>query len=434
MAVATLTDAEPVIRQQRTILDELVKGYKGPDFNVRFWDGSNWGCEPDQAKFTLALKHEGALRLMFWPFNNTGLGEAYIFDDFDIEGDIHSFFVLIRHLVTRKWSTFGKVQMLRRLTKLPKKQNERHGGPKAAQVEGAKRSLGRDAAAIGYAYDTSNDFYKLFLDKNMLYSCAYFKSPDEHIDTSEERKLDLVCRKLRLQPGEKFLDIGCGWGGLLVHAAKNYGVSVTGITLSREQQKLVEQRIKDENLGDRCRVLYQDYRDIPPTGEYDKAASVGLAEHIGEKMMPVLMQRAWDAIKPRGQYLHHGITLRANTPYPSWSAFARKFVFPDGEVRPILTALKAGESVGFEIRDVESLREHYILTLENWVKRLEERHDEAVKITDEVTYRIFRIYLGGAARGYRTGLYNLYQTLFVKPDADGVTGLPLLRENWYPTN
>ena len=418
--------------KSRAMLADLTAGYGPRDFAVRFWDGSTVDPDPGQpARFTLVLQHAGALRAMFWPFNDKGFGEAYIFDDFDVEGDIHAFFSWVKHLLGRGWSRAKNLKFLFRLMGLPNTPKPRAGGPAGAVLSGDKRSLSRDAAAIGFAYDTSNDFYELFLDRNMVYTCAYFHTPDEPLDAAQERKNDLICRKLRLKAGEKLLDIGCGWGGLLVHAVKNYGVEAVGVTLSKEQVAYARERIKAEGLEGRCRVEYQDYREVPKTGEYDKVACIGLAEHVGEQMMTELMNAAWGALKPRGQYLHHGITLRANTPYPKWTAFARRYVFPDGEVRPILTALKAGEGVGFEIRDVESLREHYILTLENWVKNLEANREAAVRLTDEVTYRIFRVYLAGAARGYRSGLYNLYQTLFAKPDAAGVTGLPLTREGWY---
>ncbi|MBX9677725.1 MAG: cyclopropane-fatty-acyl-phospholipid synthase family protein [Gemmataceae bacterium] len=432
MGNVRIIDANAGVATSSDMLATLSAGYGPRDFAVRFWDGTTLAPDPGQpARFTLVLQHAGALRAMFWPFNDKGFGEAYIFNDFDVEGDIHAFFGWVHCLIERGWGTLKNLRFLYRLMRLPNTPQPRIGGPAGAALSGPKRSLERDRAAIEFSYNTSNEFYKLFLDRNMLYTCAYFHSPDEPLDTAQERKIDLICRKLRLKPGEKLLDIGCGWGGLLVHAVKHYGVEGVGVTLSREMVAYSRERIKAEGLEGRCRVEYQDYREVPKTGEYDKVSCIGLAEHIGEQMMTELMKAAWGALKPRGHYLHHGITLRANTPYPKWTAFARRYVFPDGELRPIVSALKAGESVGFEIRDVESLREHYVLTLENWVKNLESHREAAVKLTDDVTYRIFRIYLAGAARGYRTGLYNLYQTLFVKPETTGVTGLPLTREAWY---
>ena len=424
--------ADPLLAKTAAMLAELTAGYGPRDFAVRLWDGSAVHPDPGQpVHFTLVLKHAGALRAMFWPFNDKGFGEAYVFDDFDVEGDIHAFFGWVKHLIGRGWGRVQNLKFLFKLMGLPNTPKPRVGGPAGAVLSGEKRSLARDRAAIEYAYNTSNEFYKLFLDRNMLYTCAYFHAPDEPLDVAQERKIDLICRKLRLKPGERLLDIGCGWGGLVVHAVKHYGVEAVGVTLSKEMVAYARERIRAEGLEGRCRVEYQDYREVPKDGAFDKVSCVGLAEHVGERMMLELMRAAWGALKPRGQYLHHGITLRANTPYPRWSAFARRYVFPDGEVRPILTALKAGEAVGFEVRDVESLREHYIRTLENWVRNLEANRETAVKLTDEVTYRIFRVYLAGAARGYRSGTYNLYQTLFAKPDAGGATGLPLTREGWY---
>ena len=419
------------VSKSRAMLLTLSAHYGPRDFAVRFWDGSLLEAETGLPQFTLVLQHPGALRAMLMPFDNLAFGNAYIFNDFDVEGDMHAFFGWVKAILNRPWSRWQNLTFLGKLYGLPNTPTPRVGAPEGAVLTGTHHTQEGDAGAIEYAYNLSNAFYELFLDKHMQYTCAYFHHPEESIDVAQERKLDLICRKLRLKPGQKFLDVGCGWGGLIIHAAKHYGVEAVGITLSKEQAAFAEGRIKSEGLTERCKIVFQDYRNLPPTAEYDAAATVGMAEHVGEKMMPELMQRIKDALKPQGVYLHHSITLRANTPYPSWTAFARRYVFPNGEVRPILTALKAGEWVGFEIRDVESLREHYIHTLEKWVEKLEAHHDEAVRLTNEVTYRIFRIYLTGAAQGFRRGLYNLYQTLFVKPDDDNQSGLPLTREGWY---
>lgn len=426
------TPTDRYVTKSRTILAELTAGYGPRDFAVRYWDGSSDAPDAGQpARFTLALKHAGAVRAMFRPLDRKSFGEAYIFDDFDVEGDMHALFVWVRHLIFRRRGVFESLRLLFGLRSLPDTPKPRDGGPRGAVLAGTKRSLARDREAIGFAYDTSNEFYKLFLDRNMVYTCAYFHAPDEQLDVAQERKNDLICRKLRLRPGERLLDIGCGWGGLIVHAARRYGAEAVGVTLSKEQAAYAKDRIAREGLADRCRVEYRDYREIPAADLYDKVACVGMAEHVGERMMNELMKAAWRALKPGGAYLHHAITLRANTPYPPWTAFARRYVFPDGEVRPILGTHKAGEAVGFEIRDVENLREHYVLTLRSWVKNLEANREAAVRLTDEVTYRIFRIYMAGAAAGFTSGLYQLYQTLFVKPGQGGESGLPLTREAWY---
>ena len=431
----TTPQTEPtpaIVKKSRDMLIGLSAHYGPRDFAIRFWDGSTLPPDADASpRFTLVLQHPGALRSMLMPFDNLAFGNAYIFNDFDVEGDMHAFFGWVKAILARPWSGFQNLNFLRNLFSLPNTRRPQEGAPEGAVLSGTKRSHERDAGAISYTYDISNTLYQLFLDKNMQYTCAYFHTPEESIDVAQERKLDLICRKLRLKPGQKFLDVGCGWGGLIIHAAKHYNVEAVGVTLSKEQAAFAEERIKEAGLTDRCKIRFQDYRDLPPSGEFDAATSVGMAEHVGEKMMPTLLQRVKDALKPQGVYLQHCITLKANTPYPSWTKFARRYVFPDGEVRPLLTTLKSGESVGFEIRDVESLREHYRLTLEKWVEKLEANHDEIVKLTNEVTYRIFRIYMAGAAAGFKRGLYNLHQTLFVKPDEENQSGLPLTREGWY---
>jgi cyclopropane-fatty-acyl-phospholipid synthase len=264
----------------------------------------------------------------------------------------------------------------------------------------------------------------------MLYSCAYFRDPSQDVDDAETDKMDYICKKLRLKPGERLLDVGCGWGGMAIHATKHYGVSYVGLTVAGKQAEYAADSVKEAGLSGKAEIVTCDYREMGRLGAFDKVCSIGIAEHIGHANLPVFFKCIYDALKPGGVYLHHGITLRPNTPYPRWTAFARKYVFPNGELHAITTALTDGAKVGFEIRDVESLREHYVQTLIQWVRRLEARHTDAVKMVGEVAYRIFRIYLAGATLGFRSGVYNLNQTLFAKP-VNGNTGLPLRRADWY---
>ncbi|HEY8505452.1 MAG TPA: cyclopropane-fatty-acyl-phospholipid synthase family protein [Gemmataceae bacterium] len=346
MATAQLAEGR-ALAASRSLLETLTEGYGPRDFAVRFWDGSTWEPDPGQpARFTLALNHPGAVRAMFWPFNNAGLGEAYIYDDFDIEGDAIAFVGLLRYVVNRKWTIGQKANILWRLSRLPKEEKPRVGRG-AARLSGGYRSPERDRQAISYHYDQPGEFFQLFLDPHAQYSCAYFKTPDDDLETAQRQKLDLICRKLRLKPGERLLDIGSGWGGLVMHAAKHYGVNAFGITLSRRQFEWAERRIREEGLQDRCRVECRDYRDLSESEPFDKAVSVGVAEHFGERMMPVFFDKLWKVMRPGGVYLHHCITLKNFMPYPRWTAFARKYVFPDGEVRPLLTSLRAGEQAGF---------------------------------------------------------------------------------------
>lgn len=413
-----------------TFLRDLSADYKPRDFAVRFWNGETW--RPDhgqQARFTLVLKHPGAVRQMFWRLNKAAFGEAFIFDDFDIEGDIAAMFPLLRHLQKQKMTAGQLLGKAVQLLRMPATQKPRSSGP-AAHVAGGEHSEQRDRQAVQYHYDKPSEFYSLFLDKHMQYSCAYFATPDDDIATAQERKLDYICRKLRLQPGERLIDFGCGWGGLISYAARHFGVEAVGVTISKEQFAWAQRSIREAGLEGRCRVEFCDYRNVAEGEPYDKAVSVGFIEHLGERMMPTFFGKVRRLLRRDGLYLHHGITLKPYTPYPEWRAFTLKYVFPDGELAPINNTLNRLAEAGFEIRDVESLREHYMLTLERWLRRLEQSADEVKRLTDEVTYRIYRIYLAGAMHGFKWGTYNLYQTLAVN-SGEEVSGLPLTRADWY---
>jgi cyclopropane-fatty-acyl-phospholipid synthase len=408
-------------------LDALLADYPKGDLQVRLWDGKIWGPQK-QPRFTLVLKHPGALRAMFLSPSELALGEAYIHDDFDIEGDIEAAFDLAGHLLSREFTLRESFSLGKRLHKLPAVDHQ-DIGRQAASLSGAIHSKERDRHAISYHYDLPPEFYALWLDSRMVYSCAYFATEEEDLETAQIRKLDYICRKLRLQPGERLLDIGCGWGGLVMHAAAHYGVEAVGITLSVPQAEVTRQRLRAAGLNDRCRVEVADYRDTNHGQQYDKIVSVGMFEHVGEALLPEYFRRAWDLLRPGGVFLNHGIAYSA-TYRRRGPSFVDHYVFPDGDILPISTSLRAAELSGFEVRDVESLREHYALTLRHWVRRLEANAEEARRITDDKTYRIWRLYMAGSAHGFRTGRLNLFQALLTKP-LRGKSGLPLTREDWY---
>jgi len=394
------------------------------------WDGTVWEAEPGQpTRFMLVLKHPGALRKMFWPPGELALAEAYIYDDFDIEGRILDVFPLADYLLNGRWSLNERLRHARRLLNLPSG-NRFRAGRRVARLRGFRRSKARDQQAVTYHYDVSNDFYALWLDKQMVYSCAYFATPDEDLDSAQEHKLDYICRKLRLGRGERVLDIGCGWGGLLIYAARRYGVDALGITVSEPQAELANERIRRAGPADRCGVEVRDYREIDEPAGYDKLVSAGMFEHVGEARLPEYFRRACRLLRPGGIFLNHGISRNPSAPVWRGSTFIQRYVFPDGELVPISTTLDAAEGAGFEVRDVESLREHYTLTLGHWVHRLEAKRDEARRITDETTYRVWRLYMSGSVHGFRTGRLNVYQALLSKPDR-GESGLPLTRADWY---
>ena len=430
MATDRLLARDPATETSRGILERVLAGYGPRDFAVRFWGGETWGADAGRVPaFTLVLNHAGALRRMFWPPDGLAFGEAFAYGDFDIEGDTLAFMRLCRHLRDARHPPLRALGLVRELFRLPKLALPR-AGHAPARLSGGKHSPARDREAVGYAYDTSNEFYALWLDADLLYTCAYFAAPGDTLEAAQRAKLDLVCRKLRLKPGERFLDIGCGWGALVVHAARHYGAQAVGVTLSRKQAELGAERVRAAGLGERCRVEYRDYRELAGLGAFDKIASVGMIEHLGAAMLPAYFRKAFESLRPGGAFLNHAISRPANRPELRWRKFARKYVFPDGQLEPISVALGAAEAAGFEVRDVESLREHYALTLGHWLGRLEARHAEAVALVGESTYRVFRLYLAGAQDGMTQGVYNLHQALLVKPDA-GRSGLPLTRADWY---
>ena len=423
-----------------TITRELLQSLWGQDtsaLNVRLWDGTYW---PDDAprQATLVLNHPGALRAMFLPGNEVTLGEAYLYDDFNVEGSLEVLYGASERLITDPPSLAQRLRLLRQLRRLPAESRRvaalRQLAADArgrARVSGRLHSLARDRQAVTYHYDVGNNFYALWQDPLMVYSCAYFQSADEDLDSAQVRKLDYIGRKLRLKAGQKLLDLGCGWGGLVMYAARTFGVDATGITLSQPQADLANERIKAEGLGERCRVLVRDYRQMDEHAAYDALVSVGMFEHVGQDLLPTYFARAWDLLVLGGVFLNHGIALRGSDTWTKIKGFSNAYVFPDGELVPIHTTLRAAEKAGFEVRDVDSLREHYALTLRHWVRRLEAHHEQALRCVSEPTYRVWRLYMSGSAQGFTTGRSNVYQALLLKPAASGASHLPLSRSDWY---
>lgn len=426
-------------------------------YAVRLWDGTSLPA-PAECSFTLVLTHPGALRRMFIPPIERAFGEAYIAGDFDIDGDVLAAVAQFSGLAERALTIGELARAMRDLLALPKPDTPRVVGRGAAQLRGMRHSRERDRAAIQYHYDVGNDFYALWLDARMQYSCGYFPSGTEDLDTAQERKLDYICRKLHLRPGERLLDIGCGWGGLAIYAAEHYGVRVLGITLSEQQAHYANTLIARLGLGARASVRFCDERDLGAEW-FDKIVSVGMFEHVGVRRLPEYFAHAYRLLKPGGLFLNHGIArrppitsvqsasvaacckpARARGDLPIERAlrrwflgegqFAQRYVFPGGELAPVSLVNLAAERAGFEVRDIENLREHYALTLRQWVRRLEAHRNQAVAASDEATYRTWRLYMAASAMSFERGTLSVNQTLLSK-SADGNSNLPLTRADLY---
>ncbi|MDP9257647.1 MAG: class I SAM-dependent methyltransferase, partial [Actinomycetota bacterium] len=292
-----------------------------------------------------------------------------------------------------------------------------------AEPAGRLHSLRRDRASVRHHYDVSNRFYEMLLGPSMVYSCAYFESADDSLESAQERKLELICRKLRLQPGERLLDIGCGWGSLVMHAAAHYGAHALGVTLSEPQAELARQRIEAAGLADRVEVRVLDYRELDEQ-PFDKIASVGMYEHVGRAHLDTYVDVVHRLLRPGGLFLNHGIT-RIHTQPPRGPTFIGRYVFPDGELHPVTDIIGALEAGGFEIRDVESLREHYALTLRRWLANLAAAREAAVAEIGEERERVWRLYMLGSAQGFEGGEIGVYQTLAAREGA--AHALPLDR-------
>jgi cyclopropane-fatty-acyl-phospholipid synthase len=441
---AVLVDTTAIGRC-RDVLAALFGPPRERPFDVRFWDGvTDRGNEPNPA-FTLVINRPASLRRMLMPPSELSLVESYISGDIDVEGSMEAGAILQPLIRGRLDSAAAVANLVSLVLKLPGKADDDLADarfPEHARKLGPRHTPVRDAAAVRFHYDVGNEFYKLFLDERMVYSCAYFRTPDESLAAAQEAKLDLICRKLRLQPGERFLDIGSGWGGLIMYAAEHYGVDATGITLSENQAKLARERIQKAGLADRCRVEIRDYRTLSADDGYDKIASVGMIEHVGLSHLAVYFESAYRALKPKGLFLNHGIvSLEAARPKgiggKLWDlvwksgSFIDTYVFPDGRLTAAADVIAAAELSGFEVRDVESLREHYAMTLRHWVRSLEEESDAAKAIVGDHTYRVWRLYMSGSARAFATAAINIIQTLLSKPDEAGKSKVPLTREDIY---
>lgn len=408
-------------QQQTRVLDVLVQGYDGPAFSVRFPDGSQWSSSGSRPECTIVLRNARALDALFATPNEITLGEAFVRGDIDVEGDLFSVFSVVEQILRRPGTAGQRISGTLLHTAL----NLRRW-----ISQGTRHSHTRDRAAIAYHYDQPVQFFRPWLGRTLAYSCAWFRSPDDTLDRAQKQKFELICRKLRLEPGERFLDIGCGWGGLVLHATAEHGVEAQGITLSQQQFVEADRRIRDAGLEKHCAVALRDYRDLNPDRDsFDKIASVGMYEHVGLEKLPEYFRAVRRVLRPGGVFLNHGIA-RATTTSPRKNSFIDRYVFPDGRLVTLPQAMQAAEAEGLEIRDVENLREHYEMTLRRWVAGLQENAEALLRIVSTETYRIWLLYMAGCAAAFDRGDIAVYQVLFSKP-ARGASHLPLTREDWY---
>jgi len=402
---------------------DLVAGVLGPDLPVaiRAYDGSAAG--PADAPATIVVRSHDALRRIAFAPGELGFGRAYVAGDLDVEGDLFAALELRHHLPSLKlgpdqWLQIVKVLGRRGMRPLPPP-------PEEAHLHGRRHSPARDAAAIAHHYDVSNDFYRIVLGPTLTYSCAVWETPDVGLDAAQTAKYELICRKLRLEPGMRLLDVGCGWGGMVLHAAREHGVRAVGVTVSQRQAELAEKRVAEAGLRDRVEIRLQDYRDIAD-GPYDAISSIGMFEHVGLAHLEVYFTKLFGLLRPEGRLLNHGISRPAGAKRTRFHrrGFIDRYVFPDGELHEVGSVVSAIQRQGFEVRHVESLREHYALTLRAWTANLEADWDRAVELAGMGRARVWHLYIAACAVGFEDGITAIHQVLATKPNG-GRSGFAL---------
>jgi cyclopropane-fatty-acyl-phospholipid synthase len=407
---------------------------------IRCWDGSTIGT--DSAPLHLILRNRRALRRIVWAPNELGFARAYVSGDLEVEGDLVAGLAELDRAAdpergpgvridaaTKK--AIVKAAMRLRLIGLPPAPP-----PEEATLRGRRHGRSRDASAITHHYDIGNEFFRLVLGDSMTYSCAYWAQEPSAafgLDDAQLAKCDLVARKLGLTEGMRVLDVGCGWGTFALHAARRYGVHVVGVTLSPQQADLARARAAEAGMAGQVEIRVQDYRDVID-GPYDAIASIGMAEHVGAAMLPGYAADLFALLRPTGRLLNHAISRRPGpTTRFSRTSFIDRYVFPDGELEPLAMMIEALEGAGFEVRDVESLREHYALTLRAWVSNLEHGWDEATSLTTPARARIWRLYMAGSALAFEANRIGVNQVLAVRTGPRGMSAIPRTRRYTSPS-
>ena len=408
---------------------------------MRLWEGKSFIVgKPDPLQppspFTLVFRSARAVRALVLGRDPLRLAEAYIRDDIDVEGDFISALTLKDRLGVLPLSRRERLAILIAAVRLTPWSGREERAVRTRRADAGSAATahtkGEDLRDVQFHYDLSNEFYSLWLDESMVYSCAYFEEQDGDLDSAQQAKLDHICRKLMLRPGERLLDVGCGWGALVIHAARHYGVTAHGVTLSSQQQLEASRRIARAGLEARVTVELRDYRDLPGEAVYDKVASIGMFEHVGLRNLPGYYAVIHRLLKPAGVFLNHGITheIEGWAKSPA-TEFINRYVFPGGQLDTVGNIQRGMERAQFEIADVEGLRQHYALTLRHWVRRLGDAHARALEYVNESSYRVWRLYMGASALDFESGELGIYQIVAVKRHRSTYP-LPLSRRHLYP--
>jgi cyclopropane-fatty-acyl-phospholipid synthase len=410
-------------------LAEAIAGLLGadPPIAIDCYDGSHLG--PLDRATRIVVRSPKALRYVLTAPGELGFARAYVAGEIDVEGDIFDALLLRDHLpevkvTPREWLLLARAVGVDGLKPLPPPPEE-----VPVRGRGRRHSKERDAAAIAHHYDVSNDFYRIVLGPSMTYSCAVFGAAETTLEAAQAAKYELVCRKLGLRPGMRLLDVGCGWGAMAVHAAREHGVQAVGVTLSTRQAEWARNAVREAGLADRVEIRVQDYRDIVD-GPFDAISSIGMFEHVGVAKLDEYFTRLYSLLRPEGRLLNHGIAKR---PSPR-AAFARRgfidrYVFPDGELHEVGSVVTRVQRAGFEVRNVEGLREHYAQTLRCWVANLEANWDEAVRLVGPGRARVWRLYMAASAINFDAEHTHIHQVLAVRNARDGTSAMPR-RPDW----
>ncbi|MCF3105519.1 class I SAM-dependent methyltransferase [Streptomyces roseoverticillatus] len=426
-----------------TALAEEVLGAPLP-LRIRAWDRSEYGPPGTPV---LVIRRRRALRRLLWKPGELGLARAWVAGDIDVEGDLYEALDLLAGSLWERGEGTPRSGLAALLAAVRDPRLRAAGGElvklagpglpprppreEARRTSGPLHTLRRDKQSISHHYDVGNAFYERVLGPSMVYSCAYWESPQSTLEEAQRAKLDLVCRKLALEPGQRLLDVGCGWGSMVLHAAREYGVSAVGITLSEEQAAYARKRISEAGLADRVEIRVQDYREISD-GPFDAISSIGMAEHVGTARYAEYAADVHALLKPGGRLLNHQIARRPLKDEGAYEVdeFIDCYVFPDGELAPVGRTVAQLEEAGFEVRDVESLREHYALTLRQWVANLQKHWAEAVDLTSAGRARVWRLYMAASALSFERNRIGVNQVLAVRTPGSGASKMPLRTRDW----